>query len=98
MTVAWLRARAGSPNGRALFETLVRTLAVVVLAGGCARTAAELIPASMASSLIALGVGGGVYAVLVLGLVRFFGDAPLRTGIDRLFRRLLGRSGPGLPS
>ena len=92
-TLAWLRARAGSPDCLALAETLLRTLAVAALAGGSANAVVRSLSASLAHPLLELGLGGGVYAVAVLLLVRLLGDAPLRAGVDRLLQRVGGRLG-----
>lgn len=98
VTVVWLRLRSGSPDCAALGETLVRTLAVVALAGAAVRGLVGVLAPCLAHPVVELGVGGGIYGIAVLILVRLLGDAPLRAGIDRLLQRVLGRLGRKGPS
>ncbi len=93
VTVVWLRMRAGSPDGLALLETLVRTLAIVFVAGGLAHGAVDRLAPFTTSPFVALAVGGGLYGVAVLIGVRLLGDAPLRAGLARLVDGLVRRAG-----
>ncbi len=113
ITVVWLRARAGSPDLAALLETLLRTAAIVALAGWAAQallaglaalSAPELQPAVRPAldptlhPMIALIAGGAVFASVALVGVRIAGDAPLRAGVDQILRRLTRRARPGPPA
>ncbi len=97
LTLAWLRARAGSPDLAALSQTALRTFAIAALAAGAA--AAVLFGFSSANwpPLGALLAGGAAYGAAMLVGVRLLGDALLRAGIDRVaqsVRRRLGRKRP----
>lgn len=88
ITVVWLRLRAGSPDLGALAATLLRTLAIVAVAGLAAdRLLAALAPRSW-PALALLAAGGAVFGGLALAGIGLAGDAPLRAEIGRRLGRL----------
>ena len=91
-TIVWLRRRAGSPDALALLGGLVRTLALVALAGGLAHLALRASPRPD-SALLELVVGGGVYGVAIGIGVFTLGDAPLRAALAQILARLTRRAG-----
>lgn len=96
ITVVWLRARAGSPDLAGLAETLLRTTAIVALAGFASRALLGALADTSWPPIAALAGGGASFGLVALVGVRLAGDAPLRSGIDRTLRRLTrrARSGP----
>lgn len=95
ITVVWLRVRAGSPDLAGLLETLLRTAAIVALAGFAARALLGALADSALPPIAVLVVGGAAFGIVALVGVRFAGDAPLRAGIDRVLQRLTRRTRPG---
>jgi putative peptidoglycan lipid II flippase len=90
-TVVWLRARAGSPDLAALFQTLLRTGAIVAAAAGAVEALRVVLASQPLHPIPALVAGGTLFGVVSLVGVRLVGDAPLRAGIDRILARLLRR-------
>ena len=98
ITVVWLRARAGAPDLAGLVETLLRTGAIVALAGFATRVLLAAFAAWALPPITSLIAGGGAFAVVAFVGVRIAGDAALRTGVDRTLQRLTRRSRPGPPA
>ena len=97
VTVAWLRARTGSPDLAALAQTALRTFAIAALAAGAATALLYGLAPANWSPLGTLFAGGAAYGFAMLVGVRLLGDAPLRAGIDRVaqgFSRRMGRKRP----
>jgi putative peptidoglycan lipid II flippase len=87
ITVVWLRGRTGAPALRPMANTLLRSLVVVALAVAGTALLLGHIAFARSHAGVTLIVGGTVYGGIALVATRWFGDAPLQAGIDRLLSR-----------
>jgi putative peptidoglycan lipid II flippase len=89
-TLVVARRLHGAPRLLPLLATLVRSVAIATAAGLVGREFLRGGP-GLSGALVDLAIGGAVFAA-VAGLgVAFLGDAPMREGVARMVRRLVGR-------
>jgi len=97
LTLAWARSRFGGPALGPLFSAALRA----AVAGALAAVAVAAVLAPLAApGFVALMVGSGVFAGVVVPLGWLLGDAPSREALSDVKTRVLGRmrrgrGGPG---
>jgi len=88
ITLGWLRVRTGAPNLLLLAETLGRTALVTSLAAGGASCLLHWLGDRVEAPIVALLLGGSLYALATIMGIALLGDAPLRDALAAVVRRL----------
>jgi hypothetical protein len=89
-TLVLARRLHGAPRLLLLSTTFLRSVAIAGAAALVARAVLRGAP-GLAGALVDLALGGVVFALVAGVGVALAGDAPMREGVARVLRRVLGR-------
>jgi putative peptidoglycan lipid II flippase len=88
ITLGWLRVRTGGPKLMSLVEAFGRTAVVALPAAGGTMVLLDWLVGRVEAPIVLLLSGGGLYALMTVAGIAFFGDAPLRDALAAIIKRL----------